>query len=319
MNYRGNVARLAGALLALLVFCVSCGGKKESRTRDLTVFHAACFAPVMSAIRRDIENDLKIRFRTEPSGSQVVCRKVTELGRDCDIMMLADGRLFKQIASEYCTWRIDFAHDEIVLGVGIRAIKIDEAEEDWIAVLKDDDVVLGRVDESLAPIGYRTLLVWKLAEELGHPRLMTQLRARSDKVVNDVAHLAALLSSGDIHYGFLYRSTCVNYDIRYIPLDSRINLGDVSADYSHAEITLRQSASSARRTAIFKGSPITHGLTIPIGAPHRERAVEAVRYLLCEKAETFREHGFSTFTPRFYGPEADFGPFEGFTEYAGEF
>ena len=212
-------------IVVLAALCSSCGSKGDENVDNVTVFHAASFSPVMNQLGRDLKDDLQIQLRTEPSGSQVVCRKVTELGRECDLMMVADGLLLKQIASSHCNWRIDFAHDEIVLGVGVRAMRVDDAEKNWVSVLKDDDVILGRVDENLAPLGYRTLLVWKLAEKLGNPGLARKLTDKCDKVVDDVSSLAALLTSGDVHYGFLYHSTCINYDIRYISLDKSINLG----------------------------------------------------------------------------------------------
>lgn len=57
-----------------------------------------------------------MRLAKEVSGSQVVYRKVTELGQECDLMLVADTQLLKTLAASQVNWRIEFAHDEVVLG-----------------------------------------------------------------------------------------------------------------------------------------------------------------------------------------------------------
>ena len=218
---------------------------------------APAFSPVWDTVRQDAEKQLNIELHGEISGSQIVCRKVTELGRQSDLMMVADNRLFKQIASSHTTFRIDFAHDEVVLGIGIRAKRVDDAEDDWVSVLLGEKIRLGRVDEDLGPIGYRTLLVWKLKEMLGHPGLMEDLKNKTEKVVEHVGHLATHLKTGDIDYGFLYRTTCIKHDIRFISLDKQINLGTTDVDYSAAEVSFKKLEAGKEVLIPVKGLPIT--------------------------------------------------------------
>jgi hypothetical protein len=93
----------------------------------------------------------------------------------------------------------------------------------------------------------------------------------------------------------------------------------MATDYSHAEVIIREGASEGDPAVTFKGSLITYGLTIPLNAPKRERAIEVIRYLIVDKGPVFDERGFSMFTPRFYGSRDDYAPFEDIAEYAGEF
>ncbi|MGA1840757.1 MAG: substrate-binding domain-containing protein [bacterium] len=307
-------------LFITISFFLSCRpheeGNKDS-TGDLTLFHAACFSPVIDAIRTDSERDLSIRLRTEASGSQVVLRKVAELGRECDLMMIADSRLFREIASSVCTWRLDFAHDEMVLGVGIRAKRVDEAEKDWVAVLLDDDINFGRVDENLGPVGYRTLLVWKLKDN--NPDLAERLKVKCDKVVDDVSHLAVLLKAGDLEYGFLYKSTCINYDIRYIPLEEEINLGSMEVEYSGAEVSFEKLEDGGKEKVKIKGAPITMSLSIPSNALNRNGAIIFIRYILDNHVGQFKKHGFTFFRPGFYGEEKDYTMLKDYADYSGRF
>ncbi len=305
----------AAVSMALLVMLASCTKAENS----LTVFYAPCFSPVLDDVRNECESTLGVKLLGETGGSQVCCRKVTELGRDCDLLMVADSGLFKKIASSHATWRIDFAHDSVVLGVGLRAKRTDEAEKDWVPVLLDENIRLGRVDENLGPIGYRTLLVWALQEKLGHAGLAARLKERTDKVVDHVAQLATELKAGNLDYGFLYRTTCLKNDIRFIALDDRINLGSPGMDYSGAEVSFVNTQSGRKETVTVKGSHITYGLTIPANAPDREKAIEMVKFLLAGKKDVFHVKGFTFFKPRFYGSKQDFKPFESFADYAGEF
>ena len=47
----------------------------------------------LEQVRDDCRRDLGIVLKTEGSGSQEACRKVTELGRPCDLLVLADNQL----------------------------------------------------------------------------------------------------------------------------------------------------------------------------------------------------------------------------------
>ena len=309
-------------LVVIFVFCTlnfSCDKQDKNKPEVVTVFLAPAFSPVWDAVRQEAEKQLNIELHSEVSGSQVVCRKVTELGRESDVLLVADNSLFKKIASSHTTFRLDFAHDEVVLGVGIRAKRVDEAEDDWVPVLLDETVRLGRVDENLGPIGYRTLLVWKLQELSGHPGLMEQLITRTDKVVEHVGHLATDLKAGDVDYGFLYRTTCIKHDIRFIPLDKRINLGSMGMDYSKAQVSFKKTEAGKEIPVPVKGAPITYSLSIPINAPNKAKAIELIHYLLHKDREQFSAHGFTFFRPKFYGSQEDFVQFREIAEYVGNF
>lgn len=285
----------------------------------VTVFLAPCFSPIMSSIKQPVQKKQTIQLTTEVAGSQMICRKITELGRQCDLIVLADSNLFKSHLAEQVTWRIDFSHDRIVLGIGIRAPYVDEAEKSWISVLQKPEVILGRVDENLGPIGYRTLLTWQLQEQSGYPGLAASLRANTKKQLDHVDHLAALLKNGDLHYAFLYKTTCMQHDIRFIPLDRRIHLGDASIDYSHANVTYKKILNNQQTTQTVTGKRITYGLSIPENSVHAKQAENIVIDLFKNYQSLFNEKGFSTFKPKFYGSKENYKAFKAIADYAGTF
>ena len=259
--------------------------------------------------------ELGIRLLTEPSGSQVACRKLTELKRDCDLIMVADNSLVAELLGERCSWRLDFARDEVVLGVGVRAPWASEAEEDWVSVLRKPEVRLGRVDENQGPIGYRAVFVWQLQEQLGSPGLYDALMKKCEKVVDHVTRLTPLLKTGEIDYAFVYRSICVAHDIRFIELDRRINLGTEEVDYSRATIALRKAGGG---NLTVKGGPIMWALSIPDRGADAKTAREFIAWSLA-RGDALRRHGFRPLdTPRYFGPAEGFAQLAAFAERGGD-
>jgi len=145
--------KFSSLLIVITLILVSCN--RSSTQNSLTVFSAAAMTPVLEEIRKSNSNNLNILV--EFSGSQVACRKIAEFGRQADLIISADKNLFELILKNHVSFRIDFACDEVVLGVGRFAKFADKAEKDPFLTILNEDVKLARVNENLAPIGYMTL------------------------------------------------------------------------------------------------------------------------------------------------------------------
>ncbi len=281
--------------------------QKAPEQQKLRVFYAAGFAQYIDSITQDAERELNIKLLAEGSGSQVACRKLTELGRPCDLLILADNVLVATLLKGYADWRLDFASDEIVLAIGSRAKYTEQAEDDWQAVLQRPDVRVARVDENQGPIGYRSMIVWKLAEKIGSQGIFDTLRKKCEPVVDDVARLIPLLKTGEIDYAFSYRSTCIAADIRYIELDPRISLGSPMQDYSDAEISFDALKAGSREVITRKGELIAWTATIPNRNASAELAMRFVEFMFTRKAREIELCGFRLIRPiRFFGDKSHF-------------
>jgi len=310
-----KIGRLAISLLTVALLA-GCAAKKSAHS--LRIFHAAGLSATIEGLRDGASKDLGITLLAEGSGSQTACRKLAELKRECDIIMLADADLVARLLGGVCSWRLDFARDEIVLGVGLRAPEADRAASDWAGVLLDPSVRFARTDESQAPLGYRTLLVWKLKERLGTPGLCERLAAKCDKVVDDSDKLSVLLKTGETDYAFMYRSTCIASDIRFVELPGAINLGSDRVDYASASVTYEKLSSGRRESVTVVGAPIAWTLSVPDSGADAQLAREFIRYLLVEKAELLERNGLRPIRPAlFYGPEEAYKPFEDISRRAG--
>ena len=298
-----RAVRPPSRLLPILTLCLlvtSCR-QHESQT-DIRIFHAAGMTPFLEQLAPRTQHD-GLHLLTESSGSQMAIRKVTELGRACDVLILADPLLIRELCADHCEGRLDFATDSMVLGVGARAPRVPEAETNWMSVVRDPAVRLARANETLGPIGYRTLLTLQLAGQIQeNPDLLSNFVKHCELVVDDVERLPPLLTSGEADYAFLYRSTAMAHGVRFIPLDPRINLGSINADYRQASLTFQALKAGPPRDVTVTGTPIVWTLTVPRPAD-AHAAATFIRWWTRHLPELLESGGLTPILPpRYSGP-----------------
>src|SRR5262245_39723507 len=192
-------------------------------------------------------------------------RKITELGRIPDVLLLADDEVFGQfLIPKYATWHAQFARNRLVVAYTNKSKRANEITRDnWTQIVQRPDVEVGRTDPNLAPVGYRTLLMFQLAERFYRKAgLAAGLLANAPErnIRPNAAELAALLAAGELDYIYDYESVAESNGFRFIALPAAINLGDPKrgAEYAADSVTVR--GSSRGSTVTFKGQPILYGL-----------------------------------------------------------
>ena len=307
---RGNqrFVKRATALRALCTLCTLIGFPScKPRTTEIVVFYASSLSAMLGDAAEVFQRENpKLRLRLEPSGSQVATRKVTELGMRADIVVVADAAIIpKMMIPGHATWNAVFATNEIVLAHKDHSKWTDQIRpENWPEILLREGVRLGRADPDTAPIGYQTLMVWRLAEASGvYGPAGAGLAARLTgqcaiaQVTHDEAELLALLESRAIDYAFLFRSTAEDHHLKILSLPPEINLSrqDLAARYAQASVEVRmKQGQGARRIA---GAPVTYGLTIPTNAPHAEAAARFAAFLLGDQGRRLLDRrGFHPLT-----------------------
>lgn len=258
----------AAALVLALAFGVGC----QRSGCEVSVFCAAGVAPAFEALRPACLTETGLDLRVEASASLEAIRKFKDLGRDCDLLVLADPALVARELKGLCGFRLDFAEDEVVLAVGKQAPNPDLAERDWTRAVLAQGVRLFRADERLAPLGQRTLELWRAAGLRRHNALASQLEAAVARKSEDAATLAGQLKAGEADYGFLYRSTCLAFDLRYIQL---------GAESVHTAWTL----------------------TAPSRGKHPELVEKFLAWFFSRSPQELERWGFrAMIPPRYYGP-----------------
>lgn len=277
------------ALLFLLVF-VSCNqnnseNQQNMASNELIIFHAGSlsvpFKEVADSFRQQHPN---VDAELEAAGSVDCARKITELGRECDIMASADYRVIdKLLIPDHTEWLIRFAANEMVLVYHDRSRYSGEiSAEVWPDYLMRDGVYYGRSNPDSDPCGYRTVLTLKLAEQhYDKPGMASQLLAKDQRFIRPKeTDLLALLESGALDYAFMYRSVAEQHGLSYITLPDSVNLGNPELEKHYAGVTADIAGSKPADTITMKGEPMIYGVTLMQGAPNPEVAGAFMHFLL---------------------------------------
>jgi len=280
-----TVSRFVVAPAALLL--AACGASAERRpaaVKDtVVVYSAASLAVPVRAALDTFARETGAVIQQESGASLELARRITELHRVPDVIMLADQEVFPQLLVPGATpWYARFARNRMVIAYTARSRYAAELNADsWRRILLRPEVLLGRTDPALAPAGYRTLILYRLAESFYHdPGLAAKLEARTPPRLmrRNASELAALLSSGELDYIVDYESLARSVGLRYLVLPPEIDLGDPThaADYARASVRV----ASAKDTVVRTGAPILYGASVPRAAPHRDAGVRALAFLL---------------------------------------
>jgi len=282
-----------GALSAL---CAGCGKSQ----RELWIFHADALNLPFGAIAKAFQEEHPdVRVQRESSGSNLAARKITDLGRPCDILAVADYRIIDRLLiPEHASWQIYFARNEIVLAhTGMSKLADQINAQNWFEILLKKEIAYGHSDPSLDPCGYWTLLTWKLAADHHKDRFSGDLyQALHDgcdprNIRADANGLLPLLEAvGGLDYAFLYRSVAEQHHLQYVQLPDEINLGNpaLEAQYTKARVEVKDRKGT---TLVRTGAPIVFGLTILEDARAPEVASKFVQFVLSEKGrKILRKH-----------------------------
>ena len=257
------------------------------------MYVAASLAPAVHAVADTFAKRTGTVVLIESGGSLEHARKITELGRVPDVLVLADYEVFPQLlVPTYVTWYAQFARNRMVVAYTPRSRFANAiTASNWREVLMRPGVEVGRPDPDRAPAGYRTLLLLELAEGYyGDRRLAARILAQAPprNVRANAAELAALLEAGELDYIFEYESLARSHGFRYVTLPREIDLGDPSLATRYATAKVRVRGAGPGASATFTGGPILYALAIPRAAPHPDAAQRFVRYLLSEGRGTLR-------------------------------
>lgn len=302
-------------LLGLGLLLGGCGGERGPvETGPLTVFNAGSLArPFHDLLAAFAAAHPGVTVAQENAGSLETARKLTELGRIPDIVGVADYQIMPTLlVPAHASWYALFATNSMVLLHSRGARGADRINADnWWQVLLQPEVRVGHANPRLDPNGYRTLMVFQLAEEYyREPGLAARLNAAvPDRYIRPKeSDLTALVESGELDYAFSYASIARATGLPMVTLPTALDLSDpAQADfYAHAVVRLPGSGGD---TLTFRGEPITYALTIPDSAAHPALARQFVDFVFSDSGQAIlRAAGLTPITPEIRGsggPDGD--------------
>lgn len=296
VRLRANRRRRAAVALLALCAIAACNAppdeKLESRApgADTLIIHLAAsvtraFVPVLDSLAAQ-----GVVVQREAGASLDLARRITDLGRVPDIIVLADEEVFPELlAPAHVQWWAAIARNRMVIAWSDRSRAAGEmSPSTWTDVLTRPEVEVGRSDPDAAPAGYRALLLIQLAERhYRAPGLAARLLANAppSNMRANAADLAALVVAGELDYIYEYRSVALAYGLRYLDLPPEIDLGDPAhaEAYATARTTIR-TGDGGRRTVT--GRPILYALSIPERAPHPAVARRFLAHMLTPASRT---------------------------------
>ncbi len=305
-----KILSIALTLVMMLTLMVGCQQIEETTTETpetsgtpetpglsgtFTIFHAGSLTVPLDELSKAFQKEHPdVKFETEAAGSRTTARKVSELGREADLVMSADYTVIDNLLiPDFADWNIRFARNTMVIAYTDQSNFADEINSDnWYDVLPREGVAYGHSEPNADPCGYRTLMVWQLAEKhYDEPGLYEKLdeNCPPKNVRPKSVELIALLESGDMDHAFEYRSVAVQHGLNFVELPEEINLSMVKHADLYSEAKVELSGSEPGETITTQGKPIVYGVTMPSNAPSPELAVKFVEFLLGPEGQAIME------------------------------
>ncbi|HEY5649507.1 MAG TPA: extracellular solute-binding protein [Nitrospiria bacterium] len=259
---------------------------------EITVLQASSLTELFKRAKTKFEEQNPgVKVLIETGASMTLIRKVSDLQKEADVIAVADSSLIpKFLVPQYVEESTDFMTEQIALIVGDDAKFADSINgANWPEILLKDGVEYGVSNPDIAPVGYRSMMVWKLAEKhYQSPGLYEKLRKnlpRRNIRPNAVA-LLTLLKSGELDYVFDYGSLGRQHGLRVITLPPQINLSDPAWDKMYSTVSVEIPGKKPGETREIKGSPIVYGIAPLKAAPNKPAARAFVDFLLGSGGQT---------------------------------
>ena len=296
------------SILIILVIVVALFGCRKTdihnSNNELIIFHAGSLSvPFREISAVFMKEHPEVSVKAEASGSRNCARKVSDLGRRCDILASADYKVVSNLLiPDYADSNIRFASNEMVIAYTDRSRHSNKiTSQNWPEILLKEKVSFGRSDPDIDPCGYRSLMAFQLAENYYQIPSLTQKLARKDNlkyIRPKETDLLVLLEADQIDYLFIYRSVAVQHGLKILLLPDEVNLKSpaFSTLYSTASVEVTGKKPGEYITRI--GEPIVYSVSIPKNAPNQKAAQEWIERLLSPRGQAImKDNGQPCITP----------------------
>jgi molybdate/tungstate transport system substrate-binding protein len=244
-------------LLFSLLFLAACERPRPDVPRPpITIFAAASLARPLQVVTDSFRVRAAVTSLAELGGSMDQVRKITDLGRVPDVMLLVDDDLTASLAPAHLDWYVRYGTNRLVVAYTPKSRFADSITSDnWWKILTRRDVTIGRADPDVAPVGKHALTLLRRASTYyGSAGLSDRLLEHAPLrfVRPNAAELAALLEAGEVDYVIDYSSVAQQYGFSLVPIPEDL------------------------------APPVVFTATVPRAAPHFSEGVEFVAFLLSD-------------------------------------
>jgi molybdate/tungstate transport system substrate-binding protein len=274
----------------------------------LKIFHAGSLSIPFQELEAEFEAQHPgVDVQREAAGSVQSIKKITELGKQADVLASADYALIpSMMMPKYADWYAAFARNKMVIAYTNKSKYSTEINaNNWYKILRRPDVRYGFSNPNDDPAGYRSQMVTQLAEfYYNDSRIyddlmlnntgMTFSTEENGTVIVQVpasekispnsgkimlrsmeVELSSALEMGEIDYFYVYKGVAEQHGFKFVELPPEIDLGSIEYADNYSKVQVKTANGE-----IVTGSPIVYGITIPKNAKNTELATEFVKLLL---------------------------------------
>jgi len=302
--------KVAAIVVIILLSCAASGCLTSEKV-TLKVLHAGSLTVPFEEIEKVFEAEHpNVDVQREAAGSAKTIRKVTELGKTCDVIASADYSLIPAMMyPEYADWCVLFAKNSIVIAYTNQSKYADEINQDnWYEILRRSDVKFGFSNPNDDPCGYRSQMAIQLAElhyndssiyddlierntnlKMAFENGTYILRMPNSEEINPSNKIMVRsmemelihgLDAHEIDYYFIYRSVARQHNESFLELPPQVDLSSVEHADTYEKVQIVQSSGN-----IVTGKPIVYGITVPKSAEHEDLAIEFIKLVLSEDGQ----------------------------------
>ncbi len=293
-------------LFVILGIFSSKTGLAQEISGDLIIFHAGSLAIPFREMSQVFKQKYpQVRILAEAAGSRNCARKISDLERPCDVMASADYTVIEQLLiPKHADWNLSFATNEMAIMYRADSKFAGKINSDnWPEILLREGVEYGHADPNADPCGYRSQLVWQLAEIFYEiPGLYQKLvrNCPQRNVRPKETDLIALLEAGELDYLFIYRSICEQHKMPYVTLPEQISLKSAKYADFYQQASIKITGKKPGTWIEKKGGAMVYGITIPKNAPNYPAALAFVKLVISPQGQSIMaQNGQPPITPVF--------------------
>jgi len=283
----------------------------QPTSQQLIVYHAGSLSAAFAPVEQAFTCQTGVQVQDVAAGSVDLVRQVTAGGKPADIVASADYVDIDQFLKPAgaASFDVVFAHGRMVLaylqsdvgpsGKNLPPIvdpaapftppaAVPSVVDDWYKILLTQGVTVGGSHPFLDPSGYRSHLIFQLAEaHYGVPNLYNTLLEHYFAIpATSPASANALGKQFDFQLIYEHSAQAAaqaNPDYRYAYLPDDIDLSNPSKNDVYQQAKLLEpglGVSGAPDPVVLPATRVAWGLTILKDAPNRENAIAFLKLLL---------------------------------------
>ncbi len=281
------------------------------------VFHAGSLSVPFSQIEKAFEEKYpKYDVQREASGSRAAARKISEIGREADVMASADYKVIDNLLiPKDAKFNAQFATNEMAIAYTPHSKYADEINsKNWPEIFLRKGVKVGHSNPNMDPCGYRSILVTQLAEKyykipnfykklLGYGESYKVGEEDKNKVIvrPKETDLLGLIEAKAYDYLFIYKSVAAQHGLKYITLPKEVSLKDNEFKDFYKTVSFKIDGKKPGEFITKKGAPMVYGITVAQNKKSpttKDGAVKFVNFVLSKQGqEIMKKNGQGVISP----------------------